>query len=152
MIELNKYQIGDETEIFNLVATVLKEYGLETNTCSTDADLDDIEKSYIQNGGIFKVLKDDNKIIGSYGIFKIDDQICELRKMYLCSDYKGKGLGKRLLKDAFQEAKNLGFKSMILETNRVLVEAKGLYEKYGFKEFTPAHLSDRCDIAMKKEL
>jgi putative acetyltransferase len=152
MIELEKYRQGDEAEIFKLVSSVLKEYGLETNTGSTDSDLDDIEKSYIQNGGIFKVLKDDNKIIGSYGLFKVDAQTCELRKMYLYSQYKSQGLGKQMLIDAFEEAKRLGFKTMILETNKVLVEAKGLYQKYGFKEFTPAHLSDRCDIAMKNDL
>ena len=152
MIELRNYKKGDETEIFKLVATVLKEYGLETNTCSTDADLVDIEKSYVENGGIFKILKDGNKIIGSYGLYKTDTQSCELRKMYLYSVYRGRGLGRKMLQDAFIQAKELGFKTILLETNSVLVEAKHLYLKYGFVEITPTHLSDRCDIAMKKTL
>ena len=151
MIELLLYKKGDESEIFKLVATVLNEYNLETNMCSTDSDLIDIEKNYIKNDGIFKVLREDKKIIGSYGLYKLSGKSCELRKMYIYSKYRGKGFGKLMLDDALETTKNMGFTSMILETNRVLVEAKGLYQKYGFREYVPDHLSARCDIAMKME-
>ena len=72
MIKLVDYTPGDEAEIFNLISTVLGEYNLQTNSCSTDADIENIEKSYINNGGVFKVLKENGRIIGSYGIYKIN--------------------------------------------------------------------------------
>jgi len=72
---------------------------------------------------------------------------CELRKMYLRRDHRGKGLGKRLLEHALTEARRLGFKTITLETASVLKEAVRLYEASGFKPYTPAHLSHRCDQA-----
>ena len=78
--------------------------------------------------------------------------ICELRKMYLHRDYRGKGHGKWLLEHALAEARRLGFKSVTLETASVLKEAIRLYERYGFQPCRPAHLSPRCDQAYILEL
>ncbi len=72
--------------------------------------------------------------------------------MYLLPELKGRGLGKTMMDDAIAVAKSLGFVEMTLETNSCLKEALALYRKYGFMEFTPSHLSDRCDLAMRKAL
>jgi putative acetyltransferase len=152
MIELRDYQKGDEPEVMNLLKTVLAGYGLKTNPALTDSDILNIEQSYLRNNGAFKVLTDDKKIIGSFGIFKISTNICELRKMYLYKSYHGQGLGRRMMIDAINVAKCLGYMEMVLETNSRLEEAKRLYEKFGFKEYQPDHLSDRCDYAMKLKL
>jgi len=77
---------------------------------------------------------------------------CELRKMYLHRDYRGKGLGRGLLEHALAEARRLGFKRVTLETASVLKEAIRLYESYGFKPYRPAHLSCRCDQAYSLDL
>ena len=152
MVELRDYQKGDEPEVMNLLQTVLAGYGLKTNPAVTDSDILNIEQSYLRNNGAFKVLADDKKIIGSYGIFKISKNICELRKMYLYENYHGQGLGRRMMIDAINVAKCLGYTEMTLETNSRLKEAKRLYEQFGFKEYQPEHLSDRCDYAMKLKL
>lgn len=72
--------------------------------------------------------------------------------MYLSKAFRGQGLGKQLLEDAFIEARKLGYQEMVLETNQVLKEAIGLYQKYGFEFFQSDHLSDRCDVAMRRSL
>ncbi|OHB80176.1 MAG: hypothetical protein A2Z25_02330 [Planctomycetes bacterium RBG_16_55_9] len=77
----------------------------------------------------------------------MEEHTCELRKMYLHKAYRGKGLGRCLLEDALTRAKQLGFKTMVLETASVLKEAISLYKSYGFVEYTPDHLSSRCDQA-----
>jgi putative acetyltransferase len=77
---------------------------------------------------------------------------CELRKMYLQRDYRGRGYGKQLLEHALAQAQELGFRQITLETASVLKEAIRLYERYGFVPYTPAHLSPRCDQAYVLEL
>ncbi len=158
---------ADCEPVRDLVFTVLAEYGLKPDPGCTDADLCDIEQSYVERGGVFYVLEaKDHSIIGSYGLYPIADcglriadlktdvqpAVCELRKMYLHRDYRGQGLGKRLLEHALAEAHRLGFKTVTLETASVLKEAIRLYEAYGFKPYTPAHLSRRCDQAYALEL
>lgn len=143
----------DCESVKNLVFTVLAEYGLKPDPGSTDADLDDIKQSYLARGGVFYVLEEQNgSIVGSYGLYPTDPGVCELRKMYLRRDYRGKGLGKHLLEDALTRARESGFRRIRLETASVLKEAIALYESYGFIRYRPQHLSARCDQAYILEL
>lgn len=159
---------ADCEPVRDLVFTVLAEYYLKPDPACTDADLQDIEQSYFKRGGIFYVLEaKDGPIIGSYGLYPMADvnpgtvksrgadaqsAACELRKMYLHRDYRGKGLGRGLLEHALAEARRLGFGTITLETASVLKEAIRLYERYGFKPYRPSHLSCRCDQAYSLEL
>jgi len=141
---------NDRTEIYKLVETVLTDYGLKMNPAETDKDLQDLEDSYFNSNGWFEVIEDlQNRIIGSYGIFKINNVACELRKMYLYPDFQGLGLGKTMMDKAIIKAQELGYKEIILETNKILVRAIELYKKYGFVEYHPEHLSGRCDLSMR---
>jgi len=144
---------ADCEQVRNLVFAVLGEYHLKPDPACTDADLCDIEQSYFKRGGVFYVLEaKGGSIVGSYGLYSIDSATCELRKMYLHRDHRGKGLGRRLLEHALAEARRLGFKQVTLETASVLKEAIRLYEAYGFQPYRPAHLSCRCDQAYSLEL
>jgi len=139
--------------IAELVFTVLREYNLEPDPESTDADLKDIEQSYLKSGGVFYVLEDKpGSIIGAYGLYPIDQAACELRKMYLHKSFRGEGLGKLLLEDALAKARRMGFEKVTLETASVLTEAISLYRSYGFVEYRPDHLSSRCDQAFLLQL
>jgi len=138
----------DCEQIRDLVYGVLGEYGLKPDPGATDADLNDIEQAYFASGGAFYVLEGQHgPIIGAYGLYRIDERTCELRKMYLRREYRGKGLGKRLLEDALVHARRLGFTNVVLETASVLEEAIALYQSYGFVPYDPGHLSARCDQA-----
>ena len=143
----------DCEDIANLVYGILREYDLKPDPACTDADIKDIEHSYFERGGTFIVLEaEDGSIIGAYGLYPVDEQTCELRKMYLHKTHRGKGLGKFLLEDALSKARQLGFERMILETASVLKEAIALYKSYGFIEYNPQHISNRCDQAYLLEL
>ncbi|HLB74029.1 MAG TPA: GNAT family N-acetyltransferase [Sedimentisphaerales bacterium] len=144
---------NDSDRITELVFAVLREYGLAPDPESTDADLKDIEQSYLKRGGAFFVLEDrPGSIIGAYGLYRIDEATCELRKMYLRKSFRGRGLGKLLLDDALTKARRMGFEKVTLETASVLTEAIALYKSYGFAQYEPAHLSPRCDQAFVLEL
>ena len=144
---------SDEEEIEQLVFDVLRDYGLKPDPKTTDADLADIEKYYMKNGGCFDVLEDsEGKIIGTVGLYSMKNGMCELRKMYLHPNYRGRGMGKKLLEHAIKRAEELGFVSIVLETATVLKEAISLYEKYGFEPYPTDHLSERCDQAFIKIL
>ena len=143
----------DCEKVTELVYSILQEYNLKPDPAATDADIKDIEHSYFERGGTFYVLEEkDGSIIGAYGLYPVDKATCELRKMYLYSSYRSKGLGKLLLEDALSKARQIGFKKMTLETASVLKEAISLYKNYGFVEYEPEHLSSRCDQAFILEL
>jgi len=138
----------DRDRIKALVFGVLAEYGLAPDPSSTDADLDDIEANYIQAGGLFEVIEDGRgELLGTVGLYRLDAQRCELRKMYLIRPARGHGLGRSILQRTLSQAQARGFKTVVLETASVLKEAIHLYTRSGFQKIDAPHLSARCDQA-----
>ena len=142
----------DSDEIKSVVFEVLKEYGLSPDPGNTDLDLNSIEEHYHKNGGFFGVVEDEGAVVATVGIYRVDSSTCELRKMYALPNQRGRGLGKTLMEFAIKIAKELGFSRITLETASPLKEAIALYQKYGFKEYTPAHMAARCDQAFELRL
>ncbi|MEI7855756.1 MAG: GNAT family N-acetyltransferase [Planctomycetota bacterium] len=143
----------DISSIKELVFKVLLEFGLQPDSSSTDADLDDIEANYLNHGGMFYVIENaDGQIVGTGGIALSSSKVCELRKMYLTQSVRGMGLGKKMLHLLLAKAKRLGFQQVTLETASVLKNAIILYKAAGFLPHQPDHLSTRCDQAFKLDL
>jgi len=143
----------DRANIERLVFAVLEEHGLEADPANTDSDLLDIQASYFAGGGTFDILMNDSQqIVGSVGLCRVADSVCELRKMYLAPETRGYGWGRRLLEHALARAAELGFHRVVLETASVLHAAIALYERYGFRRYTTEHLAARCDAAYYLDL
>jgi len=139
---------ADSDAIKELVFAVLREYRLQPDPDGTDSDLRDIETNYLRSGGCFDVLVDSSgAIVGTVGLYPIDSATCELRKMYLSRQVRGRGQGRWLLEHALARAKEIGFQRIVLETASVLKEAIVLYTRYGFRPYQAPHLSHRCDGA-----
>ena len=100
-IRFRRARAGDEEQILKLVEEVLSPYGLKLNPKGEDLDITNITKFYTENNGAFEVLEFKRKIIGSYGIYKIDEETCELRKMYLHKDFQGMGLGNIMIERGY---------------------------------------------------
>jgi len=139
---------GDAERVAALIFSVLAEYGLKPDPESTDADLKDIEVNYIQSGGLFELIENkEGDLLGTVGLYPVDKNTCELRKMYFVRQARGLGLGRRVLERTVSRARELGFKTVFLETAGVLKEAIRLYSIFGFVPMQSEHLSARCDRA-----
>jgi putative acetyltransferase len=143
----------DGQAVRSVVSAVLREFGFTPDPGATDADLTDIESSYLRPGGSFDVLLNQaGEVVGTVGLYPLGDGRCELRKMYLTAACRRRGLGKRLLAHALGRARELGFRRVELETASSLVMAGQLYESFGFRPFVPDHMSPRCDRAYYLDL
>jgi len=98
------YIQGDEPTVVRVVAEVLRTFDLHANRGPLDDDLQDIDKNYIIPGGMFKVLEDNNTVVGTFGIYVISAHTCELRKMFLLPEYQRRGFGKIMLENAISWA------------------------------------------------
>lgn len=144
---------GDGEAIRALVFSILREFGFSPDATGTDADLDDLEAFYNRAGGAFDVLTDSaGRIVGTVGLFPLKGGVCELRKMYLAPECRGRGMGRRLLHHAVTRARELGFTRIELETATVLETARRMYESFGFRPFTPCLMPSRCDRAYYLDL
>ena len=144
---------SDCQRVVALVSSVLAEYGLQFDPQTTDRDLKDLEANYLGRGGAFEVIEDQKlNLIGSVGLYPVDETTCELRKMYFVPEARGLGLGNYILKRAIDRAKELGFKRMVLETSSRLEAANRLYAKFGFTPMASDRLAARADQAYSLQL
>jgi len=150
---LREARPADQESIRAIVGEVLREYGLEVDPEETDADLGDVQASYVGRGGVFLVLTTrDGTIVGCGGLYPLAGGEAEIRKMYFLPDARGKGYGRRLLTELIGAARDRGCRRVVLETASVLKEAIALYRSAGFKPCAREHIACRCDQAMALEL
>jgi N-acetylglutamate synthase-like GNAT family acetyltransferase len=143
---------ADMPAVWSLISSVLRSYGITSNRQTTDRDLADIEANYWNRKGAFFVLLKGETVIGTVALHHEAEAICELCRMYLAPQYRGQGLGHKLLEHAVREARERGFKEMRLKTASVLVEALSLYQRAGFSTVEGAVTCGNCDLVMRRML
>lgn len=92
-------------------------------------------KQYILDpGGNIFFVKDGNSIIGTVALMKLEDGVFELTKMAITPAAQGKKAGQKLMEHCLAYARQMGWKKLIIYSNRKLENAIHIYKKYGFQE------------------
>lgn len=84
--------------------------------------------------GAFVVATRDGAPVACGGVRRLDADTVEIKRMWVHADWRGAGLGSRLLRHLEQTAADLGCRRVVLDTNRVLGEAMALYDRAGYRE------------------
>jgi len=115
-------------------------------------DMDDIQKNYFENGGTFLGMFKDGEMICTGAIRKLDDELCELKRLWLLHEYHGQGLGYRMLQELLSIARSMGYQRMWLETDPVAQSrAVDFYKQAGFHEI-PGYSDRGEEQAMEMQL
>jgi putative acetyltransferase len=176
-VELRPWQPGDRQVVAAVIAEVLAEYGLGWEADGADRDVVEVEACYVDRGGEFWVIEAAGTIVGTGAFYPIDRHLdretnhtvnhdldrnadrnadrningCEIRKMYLKPEIRGRGVGRFLLQWLEQRAVMGGFGEAWIETASVLAEAVQLYESAGYEPSTGVETA-RCDRVYRKRL
>jgi putative acetyltransferase len=152
-------QAGDNATIATIIRRTLAEFGAnKPGTVYYDPTTDDLFRLFSVPLSAYYIMEVDGIIVGGSGVFPtqgLPEGCCELVKLYLLTEMRGKGLGLMLMEKCFRKAVEFGFSEMYLETMPELRTAIGLYEKAGFTFLTgPMGQSGHfgCDLWMIKHL
>lgn len=116
-------------------------------------DMDDIQKGYFENDGVFLVMTDDGQIICTGAIRRFDGKTCELKRLWLLTEYHGKGLGYQMIQELLSFARKKGYERIRLETDpNSQKRAVKFYKRLGFQEVPIANATDDEDILMEMQL
>lgn len=159
MIEIEVISSDDNKAIESVIRNVFIEHGIDRpGTAFFDPSLKDMFATYTGIRRKYFVAKEEGKVIGGAGIYPTEglpDDTCELVKMYLLKEYRGRGIGKALIEKCMHAANDFGYKNIYLETTPELNAAIKMYEKSGFQSIekrmgNSGHHS--CGIFMLKKL
>ena len=158
-ITIRKILPADDERIASIIRSSLEDFGaVKKGTVYYDESTDHLYDVFKADKSAYFIVESGGTVLGGCGIFPTDglpQDTCELVKMYLSSDARGKGLGKLLLQKCIVKAKENGFHKMYIETMPELTNAIAMYKKYGFT-FIPSALGNSghvgCDLFMMKSL
>ena len=126
----------DNEAVATLIRGILEDMGVpKVGTAYADRSLDEMYETYQKPKCAFYVIALNNDVIGCAGIAPLEGypgKICELQKMYISANHRGKGLATKLLDINLQKANDFGFEGCYLETMPFMEPAQNLYIKNGF--------------------
>jgi putative acetyltransferase len=158
-IVIRLIQPSDNSAMASIIRNSLAEFGAnKPGTVFFDPTTDNLYELFKTPGSVYMVAEENGILLGGAGIYPSEGLtagVCELVKMYLQKNARGKGLGKRMIDQCLEQARQLGYIKVYLETMPELNKAVSVYEKFGF-EYLNGPMGNTghfgCDVWMIKEL
>ncbi|MBK7709360.1 MAG: GNAT family N-acetyltransferase [Acidobacteria bacterium] len=113
-------------------------FGLALCFQNFDEELANLPGEYARPDGRLWLAYESNELAGCIALRKLEEGICEMKRLFVRDGFRGKGIGVALIETLIAEAKALGYKKLRLDTYPPKMEkAVCLYESYGFREIPP---------------
>lgn len=91
-------------------------------------------KYALPDGRLYLDISDDGIARGCIALRKLSDGKGEVKRLYVRPEYRGKGIATALVKMIIEDARNIGYKELYLDTLPELENAVRLYKSFGFEE------------------
>lgn len=138
MLKISEVKTPKHVEI---ARALFREYadslGFDLSFQNFEQELAEIPGDYAPPGGRLYLAFEKGQPAGCIALRKISDDVCEMKRFYVCPLFRGKGVGKRLAALVIGEAREIGYKRMLLDTVPAMKRAISLYRVLGFRPIPP---------------
>lgn len=114
-----------------------REHGLDLSYQGIEEELASLPGKYAAPKGRLILAFEGDLPIGCAALRPMDEQTCELKRMYVLPGHRGQGAGKILAQRLIEQARQIGYRLMRLDTGTFLPSAIKLYTSLGFKPVEP---------------
>jgi len=159
MLSIRPIVPSDNPRIAEIVLRVMEDFDADPNTTiAGDPTLHHMYENYEEARAAYFTAVWFGKVVGGCGIRQLEgteDNVCELQRMFILPETRGKGIGKAMMEKCLSQASTFGYAHIYIETLSQMYEARQLYRRYGFAEI-PQRLGNTghrgCDIKMLRKL
>lgn len=153
-IELKKAtNEADFVQAKSLFTEYIRSLNFELTFQDVDRELREIAMEYHHPTGVLLLAYDGDTAVACVGVRKYDAYTAELKRMFVKPTYRGLQLGRKLLEMAIEEARGLGYQSLVLDSVADMGAALRLYQSFGFQEIAPYRFNPIAGaVYMKKVL
>jgi GNAT superfamily N-acetyltransferase len=102
-----------------------------------EEEINNLLGDYAPPEGCLLLARYEGEDVGCVGLKQVSNGICEMKRLYVRPNFRRLGIGKGLANAVIEKARQSGYHSMRLGTNRLLDAALKLYTSLGFKQSEP---------------
>jgi ribosomal protein S18 acetylase RimI-like enzyme len=137
-VRLTRAETDEQVE---LARGLFKEYadatGVDLCFQNFAQELAALPGDYAPPSGRLILAFDGEEAAGCVALRKVDDAACEMKRLYVRPAFRGTGLGRTLAERIVEEAREIGYERMRLDTLPTMRSAIALYRSLGFREIEP---------------
>jgi len=126
--------LGQVRKLFN---EYVDEQGFDLGFQSFAAEFKSLPGKYARPKGRLYIACDGEYALGCIALRPWSETVCEMKRLYVRPNYRHKGIGEALAVKVIDEARQIGYQKMYLDTLASLTSAVALYARLGFSEIKP---------------
>lgn len=136
-----RFENGESPELIGVVRELFTEYSesLEVDLCfqNFSEELATLPGHYARPAGRLIVAYNEKQVAGCGALRPLVDAACEMKRLYVRPDFRGRGTGRALVDGLIAAAREIGYQRIRLDTLPSMREAIALYRSLGFKQIAP---------------
>jgi len=123
------------------VKTLFSEYAgslaFDLSFQNFNSELAKLPGEYSPPHGCILVAREGSAIVGCVALRRLDEEVCEMKRLYVQPAFRGRGIGKQLAECVIKQARESGYRHMKLDTLASMEPAIHLYRSRGFNRIMP---------------
>ena len=127
-----------QTDDIPEVRAMLREYvawiGLDLAFQEIDEEIADLPGDYDEPTGALLVAEENHHLIGMIALRPLTGSICEMKRLWVRPEGRGRGVAKELVAQILEQARHLNYDEIRLDTLPMMTNAQSLYESLGFHD------------------
>jgi putative acetyltransferase len=102
-----------------------------------EAEFAGLPGKYARPTGVTLIARDGNEAAGVVAYRMVEPGVCEMKRLYIRPAFRGGGIARELANELIEDARQQGYRTMLLDTLASMGAARALYRDLGFVPVAP---------------